>query len=116
MDFFERLRAVMGESTINDFAALLDETPQRIKDVLRGKQKPPADFLIKLQMKLGVDLNWLLVGGTNAPAATLTVREATLIDNYRAAAEVGRRAIEQTSTAVEKSKGKSGRGVKDKAA
>ncbi|MBX3588774.1 MAG: helix-turn-helix transcriptional regulator [Ramlibacter sp.] len=103
MTFEARLRAVIGDSTIDEFAAVLGETPQRVKDVLRGKQKPPADLLIKLQMKCGVDLNWLLVDGdAPMPMQQLSAREAALLDNYRAAAEDGRKAIEQTSVAVKK--------------
>lgn len=101
MEFEERLRAVIGTSTIEEFANLIDEPVQRVKDILRKKQKPPADFLIKLQLKFGVDLNWLLVGGVESPLA-LSVRETSLIDNYRAAVDEGRKAIEQTSAAVEK--------------
>ena len=102
MEFEERLRAVIGDATIDEFARAIDEPPQRVKDILRKKQKPPADFLVKLQMTLGVDLNWLLVGGSERPMAVLSVRESTLIQNYRASAEDGRKAIEQTGAAVSK--------------
>lgn len=100
MDVVDRLRAVIGDSTIEQFAALMDEPVYRVKDILRGRQKPPADFLIKLQLKLGVDLNWLLAGAPGPPKPALTAREATLLDEYRAAAEEGRRAIEATTAAV----------------
>lgn len=103
MDFEQRLRAVIGDSSIEDFAHLLEEPVHRIKDVLRGKQKPPADFLVKLQIQLGVDLNWLLAGGPEPAVKALTVREAALLRDYRAAAEDGRRAIEATGSAVSKS-------------
>jgi transcriptional regulator with XRE-family HTH domain len=96
------LRAVMAGLTIEEFARLIDEPAQRVKDVLRKKQKPPSDFLVKLQLQLGVDLNWLLAGGPEPPRA-LTAREAALLNDYRAAAEDGRRAIEATSSAVSKS-------------
>jgi transcriptional regulator with XRE-family HTH domain len=102
MEFEQRLRAVMAGLTIEEFARLIDEPAQRVKDVLRKKQKPPSDFLVKLQLQLGVDLNWLLAGGPEPPRA-LTAREAALLNDYRAAAEDGRRAIEATSSAVSKS-------------
>lgn len=101
MEFEDRLRAVIGDSTIDEFAASIDEPSQRVKDILRKKQKPPADFLVKLQVTLGVDLNWLLVGG-DRPAVALSVRESNLLQNYRASAAEGRKAIEQTSVAVSK--------------
>jgi hypothetical protein len=102
-DIVEKLRQVIGDATIEEFARSIDEQPQRVKDVLRQKQKPPTDLLIKLQIKLGVDLNWLLTDQAGPPRMTLSVREATLIDNYRAAAEEGRRAIEATGLAIAKS-------------
>ena len=102
MEFAERMRAVIGDSTIEEFARSIDEPSQRIKDILRNKQKPPADLLVKLQLTLGVDLNWLLVGDEAQPKLVLSVREALLLDNYRAAADEGRKAIEQTGFAVEK--------------
>lgn len=101
-EFEDRLRALIGDSTIEEFARAIDESAQRVKDVLRKKQKPPADFLIKLHLKTGVDLTWLLAGGPSPPSLTLSAREAELIDNYRAAAEEGRRAIEATGSAVAK--------------
>lgn len=103
MEFVDKLRQVIGEATIEEFADVINETPQRIKDVLRKKQKPPADLLTKLQTKLGVDLNWLLTDDDGPPVMALSVREAALISNYRAAAEEGRRAIEATGLAIAKS-------------
>lgn len=103
MEFVDKLRQVIGDATIDEFAGVLDEPVQRIKDVLRKKQKPPADLLVKLQVKFGVDLNWLLTDQDGPPQLLLSVREAALIDNYRAAAEEGRRAIEATGLAIAKS-------------
>ncbi len=102
MTIVERLRACVGDQTIEEFAAALDEKPQRIKDMLREKQKIPEDFLVKLAIRLGVDLNWLLVGGQEKPIMHLTARESALLNNYRAAAEEGKRALEATSNAVAK--------------
>lgn len=99
----EKLRQIIGDSTIEAFAASIDESPQRVKDVLRGKQKPPSTFLVRLHVRLGVDLNWLLTDtDKRAPILALSPRESSLLDNYRKAAEDGRRAIEQTSAAVKK--------------
>lgn len=102
MEFSEKLRAVIGTATIDEFAAVLDEPAQRVKDVLRGKQKPPADLLIKLQLVMGVDLSWLLSDEKGPPKLLLNAREVALIDNYRAAEDAGRRAIEATGLAVSK--------------
>lgn len=103
MEFVEKLRLVIADATIEDFALAIGESPQRVKDVLRKKQKPPAEMLVNLQLKLGVDLNWLMTDQGGPPRMQLSVREAALLDNYRAAAEEGRRAIEATGLAIAKS-------------
>ena len=96
MDFPTRLRAVIGEgTTIDEFAALLGEPPQRIKDVLRAKQKPPIDLLLKLQVHCGVDLNWLVTGVGKEPE--ITAREASLLANYRNTDKEGQRSIERSA-------------------
>jgi hypothetical protein len=102
MDLIDRIRLVIGDSTIDNFAASINQPAQRVKDVLRGKQKPPADMLYAVHMQHGVDLNWLFDGGSDVPKMNLSVRERSLLDNYRAAAEDGKRAIEHTSAAVKK--------------
>lgn len=105
MHFSEKLRQVIGGSTIDEFADVIGTTPQRVKDVLRGKQKAPSDLLVSLHTKLGVDLNWLMDDADKRePVMVLSVRETSLLENYRAAADDGRRAIEQTSAAVTKQK------------
>lgn len=103
MEFPERLRQVIGDSTIDEFAQVIEDSPQRVKDVLRGKQKPPMDFLVRIQVRLGVDLNWLLVGDVSRAANALSAREASLIYNYRAATEEGRKAVDHTASAVVRS-------------
>lgn len=107
-EFEDRLRAVIGEATIEEFARTIEEPAQRVKDILRKKQKPPSDFLVKLQLKLGVDLNWLLAGGSEPLGRALSVREAALLDDYRAADDEGQRAIAATGAAVAKTKQRKG--------
>lgn len=98
MDFPDRLRAVIGNATIDEFARSLEEAPQRIKDVLRGKQKAPIDLLLKLQQRCGVDLNWLVAGeGERKPESVLSVRESTLLNNYRGTDDEGQRSIERSA-------------------
>jgi transcriptional regulator with XRE-family HTH domain len=101
-DFNQRLRQVIGDATIDEFAASLEESAQRVKDILRGKQRPPSDFLTKLHVQLGVDLNWLLAGDGAKAASMVTVKEQLLLAHYRAASDEGRKAIEQTSHALAK--------------
>lgn len=102
MTFSTRLRTVIGELTIDAFAKSLDEPDHRVKNILRGAQRPPSDFLIKLHQDYGVDLHWLLLGEEGGDAPKISMRERRLLANYRAATDEGRKAIEHTSQAVAK--------------
>ena len=59
----DRIRLVMEERklTVEAFAALLGEKPQRVKDVLRGKQRVPEDMLVALA-NAHVDVAYILTG------------------------------------------------------
>lgn len=96
MDFPDRLRAVIAGAKIDEFAQALDEPAQRVKDVLRGKQRPPFELLLKIHTRLGVDLNWLVSGEGEQPPS-LSTREATLLANYRETDEEGQRSIERSA-------------------
>ena len=98
MSMVDRLREVIGDMTIDSFAELLDEKPQRIKDVLRGRQRIPEDLLLKLAEKMGVDLNWLVADVGEKSADDLSSREAALLNHYRSADDEGRSVIEKTAT------------------
>ena len=98
MSITDRLRVIIGDMTIDSFAQLLDEKPQRIKDVLRGRQKIPEDLLLKLVDKMNVDLNWLVADSGDAAPKELSSREFALLDNYRKADDEGRAVIEKTAS------------------
>jgi hypothetical protein len=98
MSITDRLRTVIGDMTIESFAALVDEKPQRIKDVLRGKQKIPEDLLLKLAEKLHVDLNWLVADAAEAGGGEMSSRESALLDNYRKSDDEGRAVIEKMAS------------------
>lgn len=59
----DRLRAAMAtrKLTIEAFAALLGEKPQRVKDVLRGKQRIPQPMLEAMSRE-GFDVSFILSG------------------------------------------------------
>jgi transcriptional regulator with XRE-family HTH domain len=113
MSTTDRLRIVIGDMTIEAFAELIDEKPQRIKDVLRGKQKIPADLLLKLAEQLYVDLNWLVADVGDRAPGELSSRESALLDNYRKADDEGRAVIEKTANFAAQPKAEY-RGVKPK--
>jgi len=45
-----------------DFAQLLETSQSNISKYERGEMKPTLDFLINLNEKLNVNLNWVLIG------------------------------------------------------
>lgn len=105
---FRLLMKELGYSSVKDFAEGLGITHARMTDVMREKQKMPEDLLLKLISNYSVNANWLvagmgemfithLQGGALPPI--LTAREATLLENYRAAPEDGKRALEMSALA-----------------
>ena len=60
----DRIRAVMNKAgwTVEEFAQRLCEKPQRVKDVLRGKQRALEEMLATLARLDGVDIVYVLTG------------------------------------------------------
>lgn len=58
----------------------------------RGLVEPGAGVLIRLA-DAGVDVSYVLFGAQSSAARTVSEEEATLLDNYKAADELGRAAI-----------------------
>lgn len=97
MSIAERIRVLMGGMTAPAFAAHIgEEKPQRLKDVLAGRQRVPEDMLIRIVERTGCDANWLLLGGAR-PAQQFSPRVKALVENYEATDEEGRRHIERAA-------------------
>ncbi|WP_418647255.1 hypothetical protein ACNQFN_18845 [Thauera butanivorans] len=81
-----------------------ESSPQRIKDVVSGKQRCPSDLLARLN-GTGVDIFYVLTGqrSDEAPAAPANPREKALLDNYRHSPDAGKDAIERTASALAQS-------------
>jgi hypothetical protein len=81
-----------------------ESSPQRIKDVVSGKQRCPSDLLARLN-GTGVDIFYVLTGqrSGDAPAAPTSPRVRALVENYEAADEAGRRVIEGAADLAAKS-------------
>lgn len=59
-------------------------SPQRLKDVVSGRQKCPAELIAKL-VGTGVDVMYILTGARTQPAhSELTSDEEVLLEEYRA--------------------------------
>lgn len=60
----DRIREVIEATglTIDAFATRIGEKPQRVKDVLRGKQRAPADMLEAIARLPNVDIQYVVTG------------------------------------------------------
>lgn len=74
--FAQRLRSLRGKETRADFANRIGESESTLGNYERGDRVPPADFLMRLKLTTGVDLNWL-VAEEGKPA----VRDSTAAVN-----------------------------------
>lgn len=74
-------------------------TRRTVVDWEAGKSSPKADQLSALA-EHGVDVYYVLTGQRIGLATTLSARESTLVENYRAAPEEAKKALETTSAAL----------------
>ncbi|WP_118813946.1 LexA family transcriptional regulator [Neisseria lactamica] len=58
----EKIRQIIefNKITIDEFAERIGEKPTRLKDVLRGKQRPPLKMIQSIVEIFQVDANWLI--------------------------------------------------------
>lgn len=75
-----------------------ETSPQRLKDVVSGRQKCPADLIARLAV-VGVDISYVLTGQRPA-AAELTPDETALLDNYRHSGPEHQQNISKVSEAM----------------
>lgn len=63
----EKIRQVIefNKITIDEFAEKIGEKPTRLKDVLRGKQRPPLEMIQSIVENFQIDANWLIGKGRN---------------------------------------------------
>lgn len=73
-----------------------EKSPQRLKDVVSGRQKLPADMLAAAAA-LGVDIIYVLTGKHRITTDALSEDEQTLIRYYRSLKESDQQAIYQVS-------------------
>ncbi|MDP1655704.1 MAG: helix-turn-helix transcriptional regulator [Hylemonella sp.] len=80
----DRLREVIAKTGLSQakFAALIDVELQKLKDVLRGHIRPPADLVQKVIERCQVDAMWFL-SGRELDIGALTPLEKILIENLR---------------------------------
>ncbi|NRA20734.1 MAG: helix-turn-helix transcriptional regulator [Oceanospirillaceae bacterium] len=96
-----RLRAEIdkcGLSLAEASRKLGEKSPQRLRDVISGRQKLPAEMLSNAAM-IGVDIFYVLTGDRVNGASSLTTEETALVENYRASTEENKSHIEAVGSA-----------------
>lgn len=57
-----RVRMLVGDRSITDFARVLDLNHESVRRYIRRKTAPPAVFLLRIADRIDVDTDWLLTG------------------------------------------------------
>lgn len=101
MSIGERLRRERERLKLTqpDFAKIAGTTKQTLYSWEAGGSFPKADQLNELAER-GVDVYYVLTGQRIGLATTLSVRESALVENYRAAPEAGKLALDTTSASL----------------
>ena len=83
-NFPERLRELIEDLGLTQtaFAKQIDIELQKLKDVLRGKVRPPIGLIQRVVEVTGVEADWLLLGRAGDPGE-LNPAERSLLDDYR---------------------------------
>lgn len=109
-EFSYRLKIIMGGLSVRKFAERLEMSPTTVQEYIKGRT-PPADFVVRVCERFGVDSWWLLTGDGKEPVPSISPRAAALVGNFEAMSEEDKRAFEHLVFAV----AQSGKKVKKKA-
>jgi transcriptional regulator with XRE-family HTH domain len=103
MSIGERLREERERLGFNQpaFAGFAETTKQTLFSWETGNSSPKADQLEKLAER-GVDVYYVLTGQRIGSVTVLSARESALVNNYRAAPEDAKRALETTIAYISK--------------
>lgn len=101
-----RLRDELGRLGLSLAAASRaagESGPQRLKDVMAGKQKCPIDLVARLG-GTGVDILYVMTGTrTPRPVEGLSVAEEKVLDNYRSLPEEDQASVRRLTNALAES-------------
>lgn len=95
-----------GEIPQADFAKIYGLSKNTLWGYENESIVPRVTFLAKLAKDFGVSTDWILFGDEGAPKPTLSARENSLLVNYRASPEAGKRSLETTSALLAQSQAK----------
>ena len=90
-DFPKRFEFIIEntEGSKSKFAKNTGKTPAQITDICKGRGKPTFDYLLALNVKYGINLNWLLTGEGKPildDAARYVKEDGKKISNFQSAA------------------------------
>lgn len=80
-----------------------EDDSQGLRDVCNGRKRASAELIAKLSMIDGLNVYYVLTGVSVGATTVLTARESALVENYRAADDDAKKALETTSAALAKS-------------
>ena len=89
------LRELRGKMSREEFAELFDVSSSTVVRYESNERVPDAEFLLRLNVRHGLDPLYVLTGRRSETA--LIGNERELIQNYRAADESGKKLIEGTA-------------------
>lgn len=95
-----------GDVPQADFGRVYGLSKNTLSNYETDASMPKVSFLAKLSSDFGVSVDWLLFGDDGAPSPALTARENSLLANYRASPEEGKRSLETTSSLLAQSQTK----------
>lgn len=67
-----RVRMLVGDRSITDFARVLDLNHESVRRYIRRKTAPPAVFLLRIADRIDVDADWLLTGRSRPDGVDLS--------------------------------------------
>jgi transcriptional regulator with XRE-family HTH domain len=89
----QRIQRLRGELTQEEFAGRLGVDRKSVSGWETGKRLPDGSSLLVMRRDMGADLNFIL-GGGEADLSVLSPEERSMVEVYRAAPPVVRRAAQ----------------------
>ncbi|WZB74650.1 helix-turn-helix transcriptional regulator [Achromobacter insuavis] len=101
-DIGARIHGVRKAAGLNQqgFAARLGTSSGHISELETGKSVPGGKFLLSLKREFRIDIDWLLTGEGERPAALLSEDERILVEQFRHTSKAGRDALLQTGAVL----------------
>jgi transcriptional regulator with XRE-family HTH domain len=90
-----RIKLLRGDSTQTEFADFVGASRVSVARYEAGARTPDAEFLLRLHVRFGIDMAWVLTGvesDERISAPRLSAEEEVLLDRWRSASKPVRNA------------------------